>query len=758
MTKLLYDSLTCRLFVSYNKSMSSLKEILAPAGDLQTLKVAVDSGADAVYVGASKFNARYGAKNFSFEELMEGVKYAHLFGVKVYLTLNTIIKNNEFSEVEEVVDQAISCGVDAFLVQDMGLALFLKTNYKNIVLHASTQLACHNKEGARVLEKFGFSRVVLSREATIQDILDIKHSTNLEIEYFVQGAQCVGFSGNCYFSSICTACSGNRGKCKQFCRLEYEAHSKNKMLSIGFLLSPSDQCLVARLQELVNAGVDSFKIEGRLKKPSYVACSIKLFKTALNGEDTTKLEQSLKQIFARGDYNKGQYLDGKNDGIINPLQNNHTGIQIGQVKKVQRFKNIYQIEISSSHQIKSGDALKFYVNGKETASAGVGNVEMRNGHYIVYSKHQPKTNAFVNLIVDSELEKSILPKPKKLPCNINFVAHAGRNAELEMCYGNTCIKIFSKENIEQAKTTPTTSQDIENNLAKLNDTFFELSNCNVVAENVFIAKSVINQMRRDAVSKLTDVLFENSKPKVEKSKQKLINQTINCTNSYVVVDNVLNISSDNKCYIFAPKEYTIDNLQSAVAVAKEKGVKLFLDLPNVARHADMLLLKNLLSNFVNSDFGIVANNIYAFEWADKFEVIAGLGLNIVNDYAKICYLQLGATDVIYSVEANIKDIAKDGVIYAFGYPVLMTLTHCPVKMMFKNNCANCKYFEDIIYQGGDGRKLNLKRKKLAHCYFELVDSVCIDNRNCSPFRTFVDKRNVFAKENKKSNGLLYSKI
>ena len=176
-------------------------EVLAPVGSFKNLKLAINSGANAVYFGVKSFNARQKAENVDVEQLFEFVKIAHLHGVKTYMTLNTLIKEDEFKDVLNIVDKAIECDVDAFIVQDIGLATYLLQHYKNIVLYASTQMGIHNLDGAKFVEQLGFKRVVLSREAKLEDIIEIKNTTNLEIEYFVQGALCVAFSGNCYRQS-----------------------------------------------------------------------------------------------------------------------------------------------------------------------------------------------------------------------------------------------------------------------------------------------------------------------------------------------------------------------------------------------------------------------------------------------------------------------------------------------------------------------------------------------------------------------------
>ena len=207
--------------------MNNNLELLAPVGSMDNLKVAVSSGADAVYLGMQNFNARDKADNFTAENIKEVVDYCHLHNVKVYLTVNTIIKDNEINMLVDTIKSAVEANVDAYIVQDLGVATLLKNTFVNINLHASTQMGVHNLKGAKLIEEFGFSRVVLSRETTLEDIKQIAQNTKLEIEYFVQGALCVAFSGNCYLSSILHGQSGNRGKCLQLCRLKKAGHKTN---------------------------------------------------------------------------------------------------------------------------------------------------------------------------------------------------------------------------------------------------------------------------------------------------------------------------------------------------------------------------------------------------------------------------------------------------------------------------------------------------------------------------------------------------
>ena len=382
-------------------------ELLAPCGDKETFMTALNSGADAIYLGAKNFNARQKANNFTDKEMRECINLAHLFGVKVYLTLNVLIKNDEFKEVENIVDNAIDANIDAFIIQDLGLAYFLKNKYKGIVLHASTQMGICNVEGAKIAKKLGFSRVVLSREVKLTDIKRIKEETNLEIEYFVQGALCVSFSGNCYLSSVTNNKSGNKGECLQLCRLPYRVENKN-----GYFLSTTDLCLIERVDELIQAGVDSFKIEGRLRRSGYIAQTVQSYRRVIDGLSTAKEEkEKLYKIFERGTFNTGYHLDNYNDArIINPTYQNHRGQIIGEVIGVKPFKDLFEIDVYSEHKIVQGDGIKFLSSDK---TMGVGNVyNLGKNKYKLFSKTRPKIAEKISLMVDSEYEIDLCKNKK----------------------------------------------------------------------------------------------------------------------------------------------------------------------------------------------------------------------------------------------------------------------------------------------------------------------------------------------------------
>ncbi|MBC7960353.1 MAG: U32 family peptidase, partial [Vallitaleaceae bacterium] len=259
----------------------SKKELLAPAGSYKALVAAVHAGCDAVYLGGSKFGARANAENFTNETLPQAIDFAHLHGVKVYYAANTLIKEEEMSDFLEQVHFLYKEGVDALIIQDLGVYQLLHETFPKLPLHASTQMTVHNLDGVQWLEKLGFERVVLSRELSLNEIEFIKKHSSIELECFIHGALCVCYSGQCLFSSLIGGRSGNRGTCAQPCRLPYDLYSENKKISSSsdrFLLSPKDIQTLEILPALMKSGIHTFKIEGRMKNPNYVALMTALYR------------------------------------------------------------------------------------------------------------------------------------------------------------------------------------------------------------------------------------------------------------------------------------------------------------------------------------------------------------------------------------------------------------------------------------------------------------------------------------------------
>lgn len=388
-------------------------ELLSPIGDFDCLKAAVQNGADSVYFGGSLFNARYNAHNFDADELKQAIQYAKLRNVKVDFTLNTLIKNNEFADAVELANYVYSLGVDAIIVQDLGLARYLIKNFPDLPIHASTQMTIHNLHGVKELEELGFKRVVLSRELSLDEIQYICKNTNIEIETFIHGALCISYSGQCLFSSSIGARSGNRGKCAQPCRLPYKLFSTNNQkqklnqnksdtnnsincnnndndnnsnncnnnsnynnhnncnnnsndicLDSGYLLSPRDLCGLNYIPQLINAGVSCLKIEGRMKSPEYVATVTKIYRKYIDLAysqkdyiiDKNDIDE-LMQVFNRGGFSSANFESTPNRNYVFKEKPNNIGIYIGNVSKLNKEKGLVRLTLKNDVQI--GDKISF---------------------------------------------------------------------------------------------------------------------------------------------------------------------------------------------------------------------------------------------------------------------------------------------------------------------------------------------------------------------------------------------------------------
>lgn len=399
-------------------------EILAPAGNEASLKAAVANGADAVYLGTKNFNARSKADNFSEEQLRLAVSYCHERGVRVYVTLNTLVKDTEIQSAINVVKTASDAGVDAFLIQDIGLYLILCDKFPEVSFHASTQMGIHNLPGAIMAEKLGFDRIVMSREVLPNDIRLIKCNTKLELEMFVHGAHCVSFSGNCYFSAMVSGYSGNRGKCLQLCRKKYELAGGGRRL-FGYALSAKDICLLPDINKLSELGIDSFKIEGRLRSPEYAGTVTDVYKRAISGDSRADDHELLKIVFNRGNFSRA-YVDNDKPDIIYPIQQNNIGVKIGVAVAADT------VAFDKKYNRCDGDGYKVLRNGSE-----IGGAHFANGRVVFDCKAMKGDE--ICLTKSAAIEKEIARKTNNHKTKINNFAKNTRKNH------STMSDIVSKE-------------------------------------------------------------------------------------------------------------------------------------------------------------------------------------------------------------------------------------------------------------------------------------------------------------------------
>lgn len=697
-------------------------EVLSPVGDLNGFYMAIRSGADAVYLGLPKFNARMKAENISLDNLPNLIRFAHLKDVKVYLTLNTIVTDSEIREIVDMVGKCLSAGVDAFIVQDVGLISMLKSVYPDIILHGSTQLGIHNVRGAKVAKSLGLSRVVLSRECTISDIQAIASAVDIELEVFVQGAMCVCFSGNCYMSSLKHNASGNRGQCKQLCRLPYTLSDGNKSLS-GYTISPRDNCMLSYMERLMNLGVCSFKIEGRLRHIGYIGVATNVYREVVDSVinnipcNLANLESKLRKSFSRGEYVSG-YNESNN--IIDTINNNHMGVRIGTVVSSTRFKDIYKTTIKSTCPINVSDGLKFVYNNS-VQSIGVGNVDKIGNNYVVYGKNHIQTDSIVYKTLDYEFENNIIDYSRKTKLKINCEALVGSRLRLEISALGESIVVMG-DVCTQAKNSPMTEESFVRQLSKVDKDCYDIEDITIVCDDVFVVVSKLNELRRQAVTELESRLLGHQVTKLDNvpnihSREVSLSKLANVNEQF----NILSLKSKFDGCVLSPNCFKVDVIEKFYnKYASVFSSPLIINLPIIARSADLSLIDDVVNRFKSKDVIFVANNLYALDYVNTgAKVWAGAGLNIINNYSASKYIELGAKEIVASCEKWCPRL--DGTYKIVGNSSLMTFAHCPYKTLYGNACNECKYNGSLTLSSEVGGQYKIVRNKIDNCYFELIE-------------------------------------
>lgn len=692
-------------------------ELLAPAGNMESLKMAVYYGADAVYLGVKEFNARNNIDGFTLTTLPEAVDFAHLYGVKVYLALNILFKDDELQSALDVVAEANNIGVDAFIVQDLGLAHLIKQNYPCVELHASTQMAVHNLEGVRILEKLGFTRVVLARETSPAEIERISKNSDMEIEFFGQGALCVSFSGNCYMCSHLVDKSGNRGVCQQFCRLPYTFESGHTKKS-GFLLSAKDICMLDNLKQMQKLGVCSLKIEGRARRPYYVAEACRIYRKALDGQMVTGQDlDNLKMAFNRG-YTPA-YFNG-NANIISQIQGNN-GLEIGKVEDVKSGKKFNEIFVSSNYDLTGKSGLKFTYKGKEIASIGAYDIKRVGKFFRLTTTSDIKVGSKVYIIQDENTERKTLNYVRKLPIKIKFDACANQPLIVQASYKNIKVKVVG-EVCQEAKTISITADKILNQMSRSD--VFEICDFDCNINNCYILNSTINKLRNNIYEQLKQkIINKNKKQKLNKINIFKLNNTINKRN---IMQNKFNFNIFNKInnlqqvnnLIFDYNNFNEKEIIKFNDFCNKNSINGYIDIPNFATEQDVKIIKNILSK---TNLGIVANNLYAFDFDCK--MIGGQFLNVYNSYTLDVLQRLHKLEAAFVEELGANDIDKlqTDLSILKREKVYMTLLHCPFKQNENCDCGDCKYSDEARFKINSGKQFNIKRKKTATCVFLLKD-------------------------------------
>lgn len=472
-----------------------MKELLSPAGNIESVYSAIHAGADAIYVGLKYFSARNYAENFTKEEIKEITYTCHLYNVKIYVTLNTLIKDSETKLFLEIVDYLYKIGVDALLIQDFGMMNLVLNLYDDFPVHASTQFNNTSIETIKLLKDMGVERVVLPREFSLEEIKSI--NVDIEKEVFIHGALCVSYSGCCLASSMNGGRSANRGECTGPCRLPYKLYEKNNIIREGYLLSTKELNTGSSFYSLLNTDIDCFKIEGRLKSPEYVYFVTKFYRNLIDGKKVTKEDLDKIKILYNRKFTKGHLF---NDDIINSTSSNHLGLKIGQV--ISYDKNYIKIKLERAlnqndgirfMESKKGMTINFLYDEKKLLTNKTDN--------ICYVKNTIDLNSLDNVYLTSSktLKEEILNYDKKrIKVNMKFTAK--KNEPMSLMIDDV---IIYKDNPEKSIKRPITREEVKRNLNRLKDTVYEIENLKVdIDDDIFIPISKINEIRRECVEEL----------------------------------------------------------------------------------------------------------------------------------------------------------------------------------------------------------------------------------------------------------------
>jgi putative protease len=514
-------------------------ELLAPAGSREALVAAVQNGADAVYLGGRRFNARRSADNFSDEELTEAIEYAHVRDVKVYVTVNILLADGELPEAVRFLRTIYNAGADAAIVQDLGLIKLARQVIPELELHASTQMTAHNVPGVLFLRDLGVKRVVLARELDLDSVREIKERTGMQVETFIHGALCVCYSGQCLMSSMIGGRSGNRGRCAQPCRLEYQLLDDRGQTVVDpgrvgeYLLSPRDLNLSLHIPELIKAGIDSFKIEGRMRRPEYVATVTRIYRSlidrALTGEDYVVTEEEsaeLAQIFNR-DFTTGYFFGVPGANLMSYKRPNNRGTRLGRVRRYDRKTGLAEIELEAP--LRAGDGIEvwvtrggrvgtevseLFVNNRKVVFAPAGTVAaLRLDGHIHPGDRVFKTND-VQLMEKAVQTYSSSRETKRIPLNFKVRARVGEPLLLEASDPEGVIaRVHTGAVGEEARKKPLTGDFLAGQLDRLGNTPFALSSleCDIEGD-VMIPVSEINDARRRVVEQVAEARAGLRKP------------------------------------------------------------------------------------------------------------------------------------------------------------------------------------------------------------------------------------------------------
>lgn len=658
-----------------------MAELLAPAGSFEALTAAISNGADAIYLGMNRFGARAYANNFNTEELQKAIAYAHLRKVKIYITMNTIVFDEELNDAFGQIRTAYELGADGIIVQDLALFTHIAEHYPKMEVHCSTQMGIDDAEGALLFKALGAKRIVLAREVPIEKIRRIKKAVKLPIEVFIHGALCVSYSGNCLMSGLIGYRSGNRGRCVGSCRKPYGLinTTTGETLSKAYVLSMKDLCTIDKIKEL--SFVDSLKIEGRMKEPVYVANVVQCYRKALDGKEDKDRVLNLSKTFNRS-YTKGYVFGEDRENIVNPIKPNNFGYKIGRI--TAKTKIGYEITLSSP--LNQQDIIRIE-HQREDINLSVNRLYDKKDHLISSSdtvcyikiKEQLSIGDTVYKTKDyqytQQIENSYPKEFRRFTLNVYVYGAVGSPLSITLESDDKSIQIESEFILEKALHTPTSKEQFRKQFDRLNDTIYSLNHVEYLVEGAFIPVAKINELRRRGIEKLNEERLEKRNPVVCKEKK------------YIPLG-------------FSAKPVSLSvfcSTEEQYRAAKTAGIETIYFKENVIPRNEAVYSQKEGDVLIGGYGGI-----YAYK--DKTGFITDYSFNAVNYQSVYELHRLGAKRVTLSYEINQEQIRKLTENYyknvgeypnlefiVYGRAPMMVTRYCPLKAF--HQCGKCKQNE-----------------------------------------------------------------
>jgi len=719
-------------------------ELLSPAGNRDALVAAISCGADAVYLGYTAFGARSFAGNFDAEQLREAVEYAHERGRKIFVTVNTLIKQCETDDLCDVLELLVRVGADAAIVQDLGALRIARERFPELTLHASTQMTVNNAQGARLLGGLGVSRVVPARECSLDELRKMA-DTGVEIEAFAHGALCVAVSGQCLFSSIIGGRSGNRGRCAQPCRLPYQLDDGTK----GYLLSTRDLMLIDRIPQMRDAGVYSFKLEGRMKRPEYVGVITRAYREAIDAAEAhvpyhpdEKTLYALRQVFNRGGFTEGYVMNRSNAALMSWERPNHWGIRVGRITaaKGPLAKVLLEENLNDGDglQIRGAQEIDLTYSGKDAPAGAEATVRVASGRY----KPGDSVYRLTDAVQMEEIRAYIAEEHAEIPLDAALEAMPGHLPVLELRDDDGhVVRVTGGQLVDAAQQRALDHAGAMKQLAKMGGTPYVLRSLELKSENAFMTAGMLNSLRRDALDAMRQARIAIVRPQAKSVTEKaempqqerlLIAASERLGNAQALLESGADV------FVWEPQVFTPDALERDLE--KHDQAKPVLALPAVMSTGELERIHEFVCEHAERFAGVMANNIGQFEKSWTVPVFGGQGLNVMNGDCAAFYHALGAKRLTASCELSqkeLRELTACGGNYEFevyGRTQMMLLSHCPRRTnagdekqdAVCNACAangGCP----AVYTDRKGYRFPAKRQKMEHgCVVRLYNSVPTD--------------------------------